>query len=66
MYAIRSYYDPTGEGVNYSDEEFFQKITDSSSNKSRGKFYYYFQGKEKALYYEYIPSIESYVRNNFV
>ncbi len=52
---------PTGEGVNYSNEEFFQKIQTSALESNSGSFYYHFEGKEKELYYEYIPSIESFV-----
>ncbi len=52
---------PTGEGINYSKEEFFQKIQKSSLESPIGSFYYNFEGKEKELFYEYIPSIESFV-----
>ncbi len=56
---------PTGEGVNYSNEEFFQKIQENALKSDIGKFYYHFEGKEKALFYEYIPTIESYVAVSF-
>ncbi len=52
---------PTGEGVNYSNEEFFQKIQKSALESPNGSFYYNFEGKEKELYYEYIQAIESFV-----
>ncbi len=50
---------PTKEGVNFKDAEFYNKIVQAGTDK--GRFTYSFEGKDKELYFEYIPFIESYV-----
>ncbi len=50
---------PSYEGVNFSDAEFFKKII-ADNGKSK-KFKYSFKGKDKILYYDFIPEIDSYV-----
>lgn len=54
---------PSQEGELIADKQFFKKLNESSS--SSGSLSYNWPessaGKEKKLYYQYLPSIESYV-----
>jgi len=54
---------PSQEGELIVDKQFFKRLIESSS--SSGSFTYTWpessEGKEKKLYYQYLPSIESYV-----
>ena len=50
---------PTQEGLSVADQEFYKLIISSGENK--GKFYYWFNGKRKQLYFEYVPSVDAFV-----
>jgi methyl-accepting chemotaxis protein len=50
---------PTSEGENHKNDEFFQQLISSGSNK--GKTFYRWEGRMKYQYFQYVERIESYV-----
>lgn len=50
---------PTNEGKNSSNDEFFVKMV--NTHKATGKVSYPWQGRDKIMYFQYLPKIKSYV-----